>query len=1006
MKLIVLGPSQSGKTCLAVGLANTSYGKALFKSAFVATAKGKTSRDHLTELRLMLEGAEWPGGTKDSKAKTLDFEFQWKNDKVEFSFDDYNGENVTQKDFRVKLENLSEEDGVALLVNPGFSYFYVEEPTGTRRLASDGEIVNGKTDSGLPLLTASAFDDSPLARKWLVGLEKIYEQLIEDLATRNGGSKSGTPIVALTVTASDRLGRDLSENRPRFEAFLEKIKTKLNAGCFKNKTFEVSITGELADQAKPKLANGFANTSAKPFLWLLRKLTWRIRFQVWKKRIVFISALAAGIALCVGIYAWVAADKDVDNILGWEVSCKNYLIKAKSNSNVGAKVELCKAIGEYKKLRGHNGFRTHKASEIANRLENEIWHVQKKLIEDRVRFLEGSQGEHGDITDCNEVESLFSLFTPSSPSNAVAKAYVPLYANWEKKKPSFLKVNTGWRLMERVMRPLRKYETEHGESVIAKLYPLYDEIRSIESKSNNVDMVKMGLASNIDSRVETEWCKFAIPDFEKAASTNASHEVTRKFVTLLESWKPVTTNGVAAKAQLYASVTNSVPRWRKVFEQTFFQNKIGDAVRSDDLGKLASLYPDRVMERGETNDYLTIGYVSEQWKQQVLSRYEGAYSNYIANVVKNIERRSGRPELTTNDKNDIEKKARTVGKPFDATATESEIKKLISYKAEGWNSDRKAECVKWVRECVRADRERTGRSSLWSDYVTFMRNNHDDNPFAESVVRRAVYQKVEKWFEDDCSFFEHNLVTEPIWQDSKRLQYNFVELEDRFNKFSRLCEEVFNDKNPDRDSWAYHFANYCVEKGHVREGIFNAFPLTLVVSSIRGNISYYDDKKGEVNYPTNYKGTSFAARIEVIQRNKNGSASDEKYMSILPFDANGIDAKNEEANSCDKDSTSKVLLNDPILLRVHLFEEVRLISSVTDWNGNLIGKTNLHSPIHVTMFNGTRSLDQLKAIDLSFELKRWTGCAKPKLQLLIEASVDGDSLGDLLYKAKQMAKQK
>ena len=169
MKLVVLGPSQSGKTCLAVGLANTSYGKELFKSAFVATAKGTTSREHLTNLRLMLDGAEWPGGTKDSKAKTLDFEFQWKNDKVDFSFDDYNGENVTQKDFRVKLENLGEEDGVALLVNPGLSYSYVEEQVGSPRLASDAEIVNGKTDSGLPVLTASAFDDSPLARKWLVG---------------------------------------------------------------------------------------------------------------------------------------------------------------------------------------------------------------------------------------------------------------------------------------------------------------------------------------------------------------------------------------------------------------------------------------------------------------------------------------------------------------------------------------------------------------------------------------------------------------------------------------------------------------------------------------------------------------------------------------------------------------------------------------------------------------------------------------------------------------------
>ena len=253
------------------------------------------------------------------------------------------------------------------------------------------------------------------------------------------------------------------------------------------------------------------------------------------------------------------------------------------------------------------------------------------------------------------------------------------------------------------------------------------------------------------------------------------------------------------------------------------------------------------------------------------------------------------------------------------------------------------------------------------------------------------------------------MVTNPIWTNVHSLSSDFGQLEGRFDEFKKLCKEVARDEYPDQSSWAYHFAKYCVEQGKVSDGIFKAFPLTLEVSSIRGDISYYDYKKGKINYPTNYKRTSFAARIEVIQRNKDGSVSESKVTTLLPFETNGKDAKNDEHYACDEKSTTKTFIANPIRVSVHPFEEVRLVSSVTDWNGNWIGQTNLNSPRLIAMFN-SGSLEQLKTIDLSFKLKswtrRWTGCDTPRLTLSINASITGNSIGDFLNKAKQAVEQK
>ena len=176
----------------------------------------------------------------------------------------------------------------------------------------------------------------------------------------------------------------------------------------------------------------------------------------------------------------------------------------------------------------------------------------------------------------------------------------------------------------------------------------------------------------------------------------------------------------------------------------------------------------------------------------------------------------------------------------------------------------------------------------------------------------------------------------------------------------------------------------------------------LVVERIGGEISYYDQKKKKDRYPTNYRRTSFAARVEVIQRNPDGTPASSTQTVLLPFEKNGKDAKDKSENACDNNIRTKIFLNQPVRVPIHFFEEVRLVVAVTDWNRWLAAgpKTN-RKPIHIGKFDANDTLDSLDRIDLSFNLHRSDGIDTPALFLSIRARIDGFGIGDYRKQAEQ-----
>lgn len=306
MEIIVVGPTQSGKTCLAVGLDRT----------YAAKPKGPYTQKYITDRKNEFTTG-WPDPTK-GEALTLDFDFRCKNEKdVPLSFIEYKGEESTENWLLTKLNDLGADDGAVILVNPSFKVQCVKKEDGTDRLATDSEVNAKEKPAGY--FERSAFDESDIAERWLNDTEEIYQRLIENLEIKGGERKPDLPVVVVAVTASDRLDPDgdLHDKQPRFEKFLRKIEKMLRR--FDSEVIYVSVTGHLDKQNEPKLADGEGNTSQGPFECLIQKLEKRGNIKKrdkWIKMLLCLVAAGACVAaLCVCPYKWIAEGREA---LRWE----------------------------------------------------------------------------------------------------------------------------------------------------------------------------------------------------------------------------------------------------------------------------------------------------------------------------------------------------------------------------------------------------------------------------------------------------------------------------------------------------------------------------------------------------------------------------------------------------------------------------------------------------------------------------------------------------------------
>lgn len=937
-KIAVIGPTQSGKTCLAVGLFSTST------TRFTITTPDVDAQNYLVNCRRSIVSGIWPeANNKNPIPLRFDFHRKGKED-VTVVFSDYAGEHhentVEFKQFA--NANFRDLSGVILLINPGAEAF----------------------QSGDPNL--------------LENIKAQYARVLDFIHDPNNGSADA--FIALTVTASDRIhgpNADLKGREAAFKDCLEGIENLLSSMKFRWKKFFVSMSGPTAAGNKynqKSVPKRFPNTSSKPFLWILDKLSpplidfGPLRRSAW----LLVTLIVIAIVGCM-----MRASKDLEYIRTSENNARKELDDPGSTAQANENA-FNNAIKHIKELKDYKGiFYKEKARKIYEDLEPDAWEIFNKGITRSIGDL--SEDARKNPTECDgrieKIDDYISRFLKvyecKDECNVCSNEYVKLKEDWKEKKTP-IKEDI---LIGGIAKPLIAYAGKHGDSVLIDLKNLnlkLDKIKPTEGDSIRYVQRWESTALKLDERVNEEFRDYEIPDFDKMASTNATENGARSLSEKLKDWNPATTNGAAYKGELLAVVSNSIPQWRTSYEENRIRTLAAEAVKSCDMAKMARLFPSEV----NTNMYLTASFIESVWTNIVEVSFEKARRKFINEVIGKVEKRSGRPELTKEDEEKIMGEVNRVDSPL-VNKLLDEIKQLVEKKALEWDESKRGECEEWVRTNVKFDRERTGRNGLWDEYKLYWRRSRADNPFVESIVRCAVYKQIEEWFDSDIEEME---------KKSKNLPDAKKNIENVFHEFRTLCRRVSEDREPLKTSWAWHFACECVNSNKL-ESISSCFPQKLSVTSVKGKIDYNDFRIG-------YKGTDLCVTVS----SESIEGETKKY-----------NLSNETFVKDDNKKEKECRIITPLSLPFHPFDIVKIELSAED----RVPTRHLKCPVDSKIWSGFM-LGKEKSVSLieiggKFDLKKqsmWPLTTKdttPDAYIYLEVTIEGDSIDDCKTKAKKCA---
>lgn len=539
IKLAVLGPSQSGKTCLAVGLSAVN-------TAGYTVVPGALNVD-LGKLTVDLENHHWPAPNipdraADTDVKEIALKLQKEGKKpIPLSFLEYAGERLQDPDAFKAFANkhLDGLDGAVVLVNPG----------------------------------ADAFaGDAAQRQKALEHYQRLFARLCE---------MDKKPFVALTVTAADRLvpGGDLGGRAGAFNEFVEQLENTLKTSPLRKrwKRFGVTITGCLEKQEEPSLAKGRANTSAKPFLWLLYRLRWLPPVM----RVVRAVGLSLAALAAIGVI-WYGVAREVAK-RGIEKSARELEELINEFGAIGTPTDdqlgrVAKAMEELERplsfriplilaavgiptdgqlvdvnsrferlLSQGGGLAGDVVLKKARKLEPKVWDLFKRRIEHEIRAIKTDIGRNATPAAVQRVDELFGQFVPTLTE--AAAEHEALRTKWTAERNGLLEQNIVQILIDVVEKPIDRLVGSHGEAVLVSLLELYGELVKVLPQKGAERLIaeKARVSEKLDKRVSEEFLFLIERDLGRGVPQDEATETSKRFAEQLSVWNPASKAGADRK---------------------------------------------------------------------------------------------------------------------------------------------------------------------------------------------------------------------------------------------------------------------------------------------------------------------------------------------------------------------------------------------------------------------------------------------------------------------------
>lgn len=777
--LAIIGATSAGKTTLAVGLYATST------EDFTVSPVGDETSKYLEIRKTSIEEGFWPAAGLAEDNVDIRLRLHASGNQVDIVFREYMGERM-ERDPNYIREVIGTPKSAMILFNPG-----------------------------MPGLA------KPETRNRMLGNLKVIAQHLKD---------NGCIAVAFVVTASDRLTSDLAASREDFEAYASEVTNHLTNLGLDWKRFDVTVSGQLDDQNKPKLARGENNTTHEPFLWLLK------RIRVCKRRKCILTAVAV-FATFLGVSGVVFG--------GLVVHSRQVLTKAeKTFANTTNALNIAYAAHDEAKVRTTLEFLTTNSfdkvtailpsdqarrNKLVKRVneQSDLWRVRLLKMEfDSNKSKVNTKPSDVQLEWFGGFDKKLLTLSPSSQDAVIERD--TLTNDWDNSRieletkcqtAHFRNVvdqerkNLASAKPDAIIEPLRKSKTLIADAVTYALVTnraeLCNSLGLITARTN-------AIAKYVDSKVRR-------PDDDKRPDDTEKlrQSVSKDLKTAL------TTEEFDDLSKIISERNDEACMAWDAFHFPKRVTELEAALKGAGSNPSRSLTDSLSFLSAMTNNYPTISTVEFIKARHAIEAARKnaliAYANSIAG--KWNANGSKPPEFDSKNIRNIVLTQTTVTEE-EYLAFESEMNIRFDFAKREWNTNQK--------KLVDGFSVDGGIEVVTRDYGAFI-EEHLNNPYLNDLhnrMKKRLNGYFVRYIKDYCSdYFGEDRVG-----DERYLSSRMERVQRKFNEFRQVCLCVAGrgwSESPLQKSEIGKFAKLCVDRGHLNaQGINAAFEQTMTIRKV------------------------------------------------------------------------------------------------------------------------------------------------------------------------------
>lgn len=810
MDIALIGYTQAGKTTLAVGLFATST------EDFTVSGKGEDTDNYLRDRKASLESGHWLEATTENQMPDLCLTInRIGKAPVDLHFKEYMGERACNVE-SYKRDVVGDPRAVVILLNPCMSILR-----------------------------------DPVQRNAMIcQLKEIINYLAEP------GMRC--EYIAFAITASDMLSTSLSDFREEFESYKSEITNFLNTSVFRDnwKEFAVTVSGELEDPTRPRLARGKANSSREPFVWLIQSLE-AADARSKMKRVLKYSSISAGVVLFLGSvfgscwYFWWdrEAERQISAVLhagGNDV--ENALRKGKAS-------DINKALSKLEEGRKQQTARSpyfeenkRRYGQLNLKLSEQIEHGRivwfPKFFEERTKELIGRVDEIKGLSPEKCRKALDEV-------GEIGERFAEFHPTCESSQEGFSQIKKAW-----------------------------ENVKQSTSRT-----LEIGCEKYFASR-------FAV--YSDTAKTNATVEVCQQWRREISSWNPVTTEGKDVREKALETFDGNLKNWRTAYESWSFSegcNTLLETLRfvghiSDDTATEfhnamvdCRRYEKLAMDEdaAELVDWETRKRV---WTERIRpTRQRTLDALQKAELQRLDPEAQDCPVIAENTYVELKQmlKDDDALSEIDYADWMKELEKGVEGRQEEWRQVQRRRCEAFIEDIKDDNLE-------GPDVLREFQNFYSDNPNnpSLSLAVEGVHKRIGVAFSKvyDDVYFEYSKRSSGMSQGDI-----MANVETGVRRLRELCRSLERVRYaPLKNSCWYKLAIRCLQEGKIDQGMSGCFPQKMTITRVDARM-YYS------KFDSDFKYMSLGVDFGVKTWNSS-SYSDSQYYSCGSTDFRQYDNLN------------------------------------------------------------------------------------------------------------------